>query len=50
MIELDGGVSVENAKSLYEAGVDILVAGNAVFSAKDPTEAIRLIRNSKNKQ
>lgn len=48
LIELDGGVTVDNARSLYEAGVDILVAGNAVFKANNPKEAITLIRNSKN--
>ncbi len=48
LIELDGGVTIENAQLLYDAGVDILVAGNAVFGAKDPTAAITLIRNSKN--
>ena len=34
-IEIDGGVSLANAKEVYEAGVDIIVAGSAVFSAED---------------
>ena len=34
-IEVDGGVSTKNAKKLIEAGADILVAGSAVFGAKD---------------
>lgn len=35
IIEVDGGVSLENAPGLLAAGVDALVAGNAVFSADD---------------
>ncbi|WP_262245582.1 ribulose-phosphate 3-epimerase [Parapedobacter soli] len=40
LIEVDGGVSSHNALALLKAGADILVAGNAVFSAKNPTQAI----------
>lgn len=40
-IEVDGGVNAGNAGSLYAAGADILVAGNAVFSQKDVEGAIR---------
>ncbi len=40
LIEIDGGVSDKNAKQLVEAGADILVAGNFVFSAKDPVTTI----------
>ena len=36
LIEIDGGVSSQNALSLIQAGADVLVAGNAVFSAKNP--------------
>lgn len=36
LIEIDGGVSNLNALKLIEAGADVLVAGNAVFSAADP--------------
>ncbi len=43
-IEIDGGVDLTNAKKLYQSGADILVAGNAVFSAKNPTEMIKNIR------
>ena len=35
-IEIDGGVNAQNARSLIDAGADILVAGNFVFSSKDP--------------
>jgi len=40
MIEIDGGVDLENAKSLVDAGVDILVAGNCVFNAENKIETI----------
>lgn len=42
-IEVDGGVDLGNARALVEAGADILVAGNAVFGAKDPEEACRTL-------
>ena len=41
MIEVDGGVNLENAASLIEAGADILVAGSAVFGAEVIVERIR---------
>jgi len=41
LIEVDGGVSISNAKSIIDAGADILVAGNAVFGADDKMKAIR---------
>ncbi|MEC8739440.1 MAG: ribulose-phosphate 3-epimerase [Bacteroidota bacterium] len=46
-IEIDGGVTTKNAKYLYEMGADILVAGSAVFKAKNPQKAIAEIRNTK---
>lgn len=39
-IEVDGGVSLENAKSVIDAGADVLVAGNAVFRSSDPAATI----------
>jgi ribulose-phosphate 3-epimerase len=44
-IEVDGGVSEQNAKRLVEAGADILVAGNFVFKAPDPIAAIALLKS-----
>ena len=41
LIELDGGVNLDNAAALKEAGVDVFVAGNAVFSAEDMAERVR---------
>ncbi len=43
-IEVDGGVKIENAARIAAAGADILVAGSAVFGAKDYSAAIRGIR------
>ena len=40
LIEVDGGVSATNAKTLIEHGADVLVAGNSVFGALDPAKAI----------
>jgi ribulose-phosphate 3-epimerase len=44
LIEVDGGVTPENAPLLAAAGVDILVAGSAVFKAQDPAAAIAALR------
>jgi ribulose-phosphate 3-epimerase len=44
MIEVDGGVDLQNAPMLVHAGVDVLVAGNTVFSASDPVEVIRRLK------
>jgi ribulose-phosphate 3-epimerase len=40
LIEIDGGVTDKNAKQLVEAGADILVAGNFVFKAENPSQTI----------
>jgi ribulose-phosphate 3-epimerase len=39
-IEIDGGVTLQNAKSILDAGADVLVAGNTVFKATDPIKMI----------
>jgi ribulose-phosphate 3-epimerase len=39
-IEIDGGVTVENAASIIKAGADVLVAGNTVFKSADPKKTI----------
>lgn len=41
LIEIDGGVNLDNAAMIAEAGTDVLVAGSAVFGAPDPAEAVR---------
>ncbi len=43
-IEVDGGVKPGNAAEIIRAGADILVAGSAVFGAKDYASAVRAIR------
>lgn len=45
LIEVDGGINMETAVPLIEAGADILVAGNAVFSSDDPIKAISELKN-----
>lgn len=40
LIEIDGGVTLENAPSIIAAGADVLVAGNTVFGAADPVAMI----------
>jgi ribulose-phosphate 3-epimerase len=44
LIEVDGGVTLENASALVEAGADILVAGSSIFQSTDPKETIRLMK------
>ena len=44
LIEVDGGINTKHAAAVFEAGADVLVAGSAVFHAKDPEKAIRLIK------
>lgn len=41
MIQVDGGVSIHNAKKLFDHGANVLVAGSAVFNAPDPEEMIQ---------
>lgn len=45
LIEVDGGVTLENAQALVKAGVDVLVAGNTIFKSKDPVDTIRQLKN-----
>lgn len=45
LIEVDGGVDIHNARKLIDCGADVLVAGNAVFKAKNPTEMIQQLKN-----
>lgn len=45
LIEVDGGVTLENAAQIVKAGADILVAGSTVFNAKDPLKTISSLKN-----
>ncbi|MGO3751419.1 MAG: ribulose-phosphate 3-epimerase [Peptoniphilaceae bacterium] len=40
LIEVDGGVKLDNASDIYDAGADILVAGSAIFRSQNPKEEI----------
>lgn len=44
LIEVDGGVNTTNAPLLFEAGADVLVAGNAVFKSDNPQETIKQLK------
>ena len=44
LIEIDGGVTDQNAKALAEAGADVLVAGSFVFKSDNPTETIARLK------
>lgn len=44
-IEIDGGVTLENAKTIIDAGADVLVAGSTVFKADDPIATIAALKN-----
>ncbi|MBA3648819.1 MAG: ribulose-phosphate 3-epimerase [Chitinophagales bacterium] len=46
-IEIDGGVDLDNAGILIEAGADVLVAGNTVFNSPHPAETIGLLKNAR---
>lgn len=45
LVEVDGGVGMGNARKLADAGADVLVAGNAVFSASDPLATIHALKS-----
>lgn len=44
-IEVDGGVTLDNAKSILDAGADVLVAGNTVFKSADPIATIASLKS-----
>lgn len=47
LIEIDGGVTNENAPSIIDAGADVLVAGSCVFTAAEPIKAISHLKSLK---
>jgi ribulose-phosphate 3-epimerase len=47
LIQVDGGIGTKNAAKLIESGVNVLVAGNAIFSSKDPELTIRILKTAK---
>ena len=44
-IEIDGGVTLDNAQTIINAGADVLVAGNTVFRSADPIATIAELKN-----
>jgi ribulose-phosphate 3-epimerase len=46
LIEIDGGISSANAREVFDAGVEVLVAGAAVFGAADPEAEIQKMLNA----
>jgi ribulose-phosphate 3-epimerase len=46
LIEIDGGVNQQNAKPLLDAGADVLIAGNFIFSSSNPKEVIKRLKES----
>ncbi len=46
IIEADGGIKLDNAAQVYEAGVDVIVSGSGVFETPDPAETLREMRKA----
>ncbi|MDP1800261.1 MAG: ribulose-phosphate 3-epimerase [Bacteroidota bacterium] len=44
LIEIDGGVDLNNYQKLIDCGANVLVAGNTVFSSKNPSETIKMLK------
>jgi ribulose-phosphate 3-epimerase len=47
LIEVDGGVNLNNASKLISSGADVLVAGNTIFSANNPLDTIKSLKELK---
>jgi ribulose-phosphate 3-epimerase len=45
LIEIDGGVTLQNATTILDAGAHVLVAGNTVFKSANPTQTIQQLKN-----
>lgn len=46
LIEVDGGITLDNAKDIIDAGANVLVAGSTVFSSADPAATIKALKES----
>ena len=44
LIEVDGGITLDNAETIIKAGADVLVVGNSVFKSSNPTETIQKLK------
>jgi ribulose-phosphate 3-epimerase len=49
LIEVDGGINLENCEMIAEAGADILVAGSAIFNSEDPKKTLKEMQEKANK-
>jgi len=45
LIEVDGGIGLDNYQKLFATGADVLVCGNSIFSSENPVETIRKLKN-----
>ena len=45
LIEIDGGVGLQNAEALLKAGARVLVAGSSVFKTENPTKTIQQLKD-----
>ncbi len=45
LIEVDGGITLDNAATIVAAGADVLVAGNTIFKSPHPTDTIKKLKN-----
>jgi ribulose-phosphate 3-epimerase len=45
LIEIDGGINLNNSKKLFDTGADVLVAGSSIFKSENPTETISKMKN-----
>jgi pentose-5-phosphate-3-epimerase len=45
-IEIDGGIDLANITQVVDAGVEIVVAGSAIFNAPDPTAATKALKDA----
>jgi ribulose-phosphate 3-epimerase len=50
LIEVDGGVTLDNVRELAATGADVLVAGSAVFHAENPVQMIKDLKGKSEKQ
>jgi ribulose-phosphate 3-epimerase len=46
LIEIDGGVTLDNCAQLHEAGANVLVAGSTVFNSDNPTQTIEKLHSN----
>lgn len=44
LIEIDGGVGLQNAEAVLKAGADVLVAGSSVYKSDDPVKTVQLLK------